>query len=348
MSTTTNRHRPHRQGAPSRVQGARGLAAQAREDRPLGPLRDLPVPAADAQHPRSSPPRAPTSAACSSRSPRTSSWRWASTSSSATPACSTSATSGFYAIGAYTVGVLSSEHAHLPWSSCVPDRDRSSAMISGVILGAPTLRVRGDYLAIVTLGFGEIVRLCLVNSQWLGGAAGHLGHPETPERRGLPGAEPRLERRRPGRRPRHDVDVPQVRDQRLRPVLLARARRHRPRPALRHPRQEQPGRAGLGGDARGRGRRRADGRAHLPLQAAGVRARVRPSADSPARSSRRSRASSTRRASSCSCRSSSSPPSSSVAPATGGASSSARSSSATSRSASVTSRTSACSSSASP
>jgi len=52
--------------------------------------------------------------------------------------------------------------------------------ISGVILGAPTLRVRGDYLAIVTLGFGEIVRLTLVNTQWLGGAQGISDIPKPP------------------------------------------------------------------------------------------------------------------------------------------------------------------------
>ncbi|NUR17435.1 MAG: branched-chain amino acid ABC transporter permease, partial [Dermatophilaceae bacterium] len=78
---------------------------------------------------------------------------------------------GFYAVGAYTVGVLTSEHAKLSWVVVVPVAI-AVAMLSGVILGAPTLRVRGDYLAIVTLGFGEIVRLTLVNSQWLGGAQG--------------------------------------------------------------------------------------------------------------------------------------------------------------------------------
>ncbi|MEO7448819.1 MAG: branched-chain amino acid ABC transporter permease, partial [Humibacillus sp.] len=53
-------------------------------------------------------------------------------------------------------------------------------MVSGILLGAPTLRVRGDYLAIVTLGFGEIVRLTLVNSQWLGGAQGISNIPRPP------------------------------------------------------------------------------------------------------------------------------------------------------------------------
>ena len=86
---------------------------------------------------------------------------------------------GFYAVGAYTVGVLSAEHASLPWLLSVPIAI-AVAMLSGVILGAPTLRVRGDYLAIVTLGFGEIVRLTLVNTQWLGGAQGISDIPKPP------------------------------------------------------------------------------------------------------------------------------------------------------------------------
>jgi len=86
---------------------------------------------------------------------------------------------GFYAIGAYTVGVLSAEHAKLSWVVVVPIAI-IMAMISGVILGAPTLRVRGDYLAIVTLGFGEIVRLTLVNSEWLGAARGISDIPRPP------------------------------------------------------------------------------------------------------------------------------------------------------------------------
>src|SRR3954469_2049799 len=86
---------------------------------------------------------------------------------------------GFYAIGAYTVGVLTSEHAKLSWLVVVPIAI-AVAMLSGLILGAPTLRVRGDYLAIVTLGFGEIVRLTLVNSEWLGGAQGISDIPKPP------------------------------------------------------------------------------------------------------------------------------------------------------------------------
>jgi branched-chain amino acid transport system permease protein len=78
---------------------------------------------------------------------------------------------GFYAVGAYTVAMLTSQHATLPFLLVVPIAV-VVAMISGILLGAPTLRVRGDYLAIVTLGFGEIIRLTAVNLDWLGAAAG--------------------------------------------------------------------------------------------------------------------------------------------------------------------------------
>jgi branched-chain amino acid transport system permease protein len=77
----------------------------------------------------------------------------------------------FYAVGAYTVAVLTSEHGNWPFLLTIP-MAVGVAMLSGLALGAPTLRVRGDYLAIVTLGFGEIVRLTLINTQWLGEAAG--------------------------------------------------------------------------------------------------------------------------------------------------------------------------------
>jgi branched-chain amino acid transport system permease protein len=86
---------------------------------------------------------------------------------------------GFYAVGAYTVGVLGSMHAQWPWLWTVPVAI-VAALISGVLLGAPTLRVRGDYLAIVTLGFGEIVRLTLVNSEPLGAAQGISNIPRPP------------------------------------------------------------------------------------------------------------------------------------------------------------------------
>jgi branched-chain amino acid transport system permease protein len=86
---------------------------------------------------------------------------------------------GFFAIGAYTVAVLSSKHGNLPWLICVPIA-MIVAMASGALLGAPTLRLRGDYLAIVTLGFGEIIRLLAQKFQWLGGANGISNIPVPP------------------------------------------------------------------------------------------------------------------------------------------------------------------------
>ena len=89
----------------------------------------------------------------------------------------------FYAIGAYTVGILTSpEHAtgiiH-NWWLALPFAV-GAALMAGVFLGIPVLRMRGDYLAIVTLGFGEIIRL-LANSDflkpWEGGAQGIQGIP---------------------------------------------------------------------------------------------------------------------------------------------------------------------------
>ncbi len=74
----------------------------------------------------------------------------------------------FYAIGAYTMGVLTSPgHGlfHLSFWQALPIA-LFAAWLAGIILGLPVLRMRGDYLAIVTLGFGEIVRL-LVLSDWL-------------------------------------------------------------------------------------------------------------------------------------------------------------------------------------
>jgi branched-chain amino acid transport system permease protein len=78
---------------------------------------------------------------------------------------------GFYAVGAYVLGILTSQHATVPWLICVPIAIAVSAL-SGIILGGPTLRLRGDYLAIVTLGFGEIIRLVAEETPWLGEAAG--------------------------------------------------------------------------------------------------------------------------------------------------------------------------------
>jgi branched-chain amino acid transport system permease protein len=70
----------------------------------------------------------------------------------------------FYAVGAYVYALLASPHfnLHLPWWVILPI-GAAVACLFGVLLGAPTLKLRGDYLAIVTLGFGEIVRIFLNN-----------------------------------------------------------------------------------------------------------------------------------------------------------------------------------------
>ncbi|HEX4928608.1 MAG TPA: ABC transporter ATP-binding protein [Burkholderiales bacterium] len=70
----------------------------------------------------------------------------------------------FYAVGAYAYALLASPHfgLHLPFWVILPIGAAIAALF-GVLLGAPTLKLRGDYLAIVTLGFGEIVRIFLNN-----------------------------------------------------------------------------------------------------------------------------------------------------------------------------------------
>src|SRR5437016_8504154 len=70
----------------------------------------------------------------------------------------------FYAVGAYTYALLASPHfnLHLPFWVILP-AGAALAALFGLLLGAPTLKLRGDYLAIVTLGFGVIVRIVLNN-----------------------------------------------------------------------------------------------------------------------------------------------------------------------------------------
>ncbi|MEX6505333.1 branched-chain amino acid ABC transporter permease [Jiella sp. M17.18] len=79
----------------------------------------------------------------------------------------------FFAIGAYTVGIFTEQFGFnfwltLPIAVCF-------AAIGGIIIGGPTLRLRSDYLAIVTLGFGEIVRLSARNLNITGRASGLSG-----------------------------------------------------------------------------------------------------------------------------------------------------------------------------
>lgn len=89
----------------------------------------------------------------------------------------------FFAIGAYTMGVLGTR-TNLNFWEILPIA-MGLSMLSGVLLGAPALRLRGDYLAIVTLGFGEIVRIVAVNEEAIGGARGIAGIPTPPDLFGM-------------------------------------------------------------------------------------------------------------------------------------------------------------------
>jgi len=84
----------------------------------------------------------------------------------------------FFAIGAYTAAILGT-HTHLNTWEILPI-GMGFAMLAGVLLGLPTLRLRGDYLAIVTLGFGEIVRILAINTPSIGGPNGIAGVPQPP------------------------------------------------------------------------------------------------------------------------------------------------------------------------
>lgn len=90
----------------------------------------------------------------------------------------------FFAIGAYTVGVLTTTGrlnvGHLTFWAAVPIAVVVT-LIAGVFFGVPILRIRGDYLAIATLGFGEITRLLVLSDflrPWLGGSQGVLDIPK--------------------------------------------------------------------------------------------------------------------------------------------------------------------------
>ncbi|NBM19956.1 branched-chain amino acid ABC transporter permease [Streptomyces sp. GC420] len=79
----------------------------------------------------------------------------------------------FLGVGAYTAAMVSGSPSspfdiHLPfWAAAL--LGAAVAMVFGVVIGAPTLRLRGDYLAIVTLGFGEIFRLAVLNADGTSG-----------------------------------------------------------------------------------------------------------------------------------------------------------------------------------
>jgi branched-chain amino acid transport system permease protein len=83
----------------------------------------------------------------------------------------------FFAIGAYTMGVLTSPELNanpMTYWQALPFAV-IACLVAGIILGLPVLKMRGDYLAIVTLGFGEIVRLLALSDwlrPWFGGSQG--------------------------------------------------------------------------------------------------------------------------------------------------------------------------------
>lgn len=94
---------------------------------------------------------------------------------------------GFMAIGAYTAALITTRFqlpAFLGMSSenvtffVATIAGGAMAAISGVIIGLPALRLKGDYLAIITLGFGEIIRVILQNLKITGGAMGLSGIPK--------------------------------------------------------------------------------------------------------------------------------------------------------------------------
>ena len=85
---------------------------------------------------------------------------------------------GFMAVGAYTAAVITNQFGELNFFAAngiflvALFAGGLTAAVAGLLVGIPTLRLRGDYLAIVTLGFGEIIRVILQNVQTVGGARG--------------------------------------------------------------------------------------------------------------------------------------------------------------------------------
>jgi len=85
---------------------------------------------------------------------------------------------GFMSVGAFTAGIITkSLSANLGWdpAACLPISLLAGgilAAVMGFLIGVPALRLKGDYLAIITLGFGEIIRVIIQNLQITGGASG--------------------------------------------------------------------------------------------------------------------------------------------------------------------------------
>lgn len=82
---------------------------------------------------------------------------------------------GFMAVGAY-VSVVLTANLHVPFLVALLTGGAAAGAL-GCLIGLPTLRLSGDYLAIATLGLSEIIRIVLMNIQYVGGAAGFSGIP---------------------------------------------------------------------------------------------------------------------------------------------------------------------------
>ncbi|GII76921.1 branched-chain amino acid ABC transporter permease [Sphaerisporangium rufum] len=89
----------------------------------------------------------------------------------------------FFAIGGYVMALLGTKMGLNFWEILIVGVLLSA--LSGIVLGGPTLRLRGDYLAIVTLGFGEIVRQTAENTDAIGGPRGIAGIPHPPSIEGV-------------------------------------------------------------------------------------------------------------------------------------------------------------------
>jgi branched-chain amino acid transport system permease protein len=77
---------------------------------------------------------------------------------------------GFFAVGAYASAIMTMK-LQMPFALALIVGGIAAA-IAGLLIGIPSLRLKGDYLAIATLGFGEIVRIVLLNVDYVGGASG--------------------------------------------------------------------------------------------------------------------------------------------------------------------------------
>lgn len=82
---------------------------------------------------------------------------------------------GFMAIGAYMSAIITVKF-QLPFILAIVVAALAAALL-GFLIGIPTLRLNGDYLAIATLGLGEIIRITILNIQYVGGASGFMGIP---------------------------------------------------------------------------------------------------------------------------------------------------------------------------